>query len=91
MMLAGPNDAVFELAAIVRHVGADELADRLESAVEAARADHPGPDPRLGLPRFGEASADFQRKDHMSILWIIIIVLVVLAVLGFFGRGRFSR
>jgi hypothetical protein len=31
------------------------------------------------------------RKDHMSILWIIIIVVLVLALLGFFGRGRFSR
>jgi hypothetical protein len=24
-------------------------------------------------------------------LWIVIIVIVVLAVLGYFGRGRFSR
>jgi hypothetical protein len=32
-----------------------------------------------------------QRKDFMSIwLWILIIILV-LALLGFFGRGRFSR
>jgi len=27
----------------------------------------------------------------MSWLWIIIIVIVVLALLGYFGRGRFSR
>jgi len=27
----------------------------------------------------------------VSILWIIVIVVVVLALLGFFGRGRFSR
>jgi len=27
----------------------------------------------------------------MSLLWIIIIVLVVLALLGYFGRGRFTR
>ena len=32
-----------------------------------------------------------ERGDHVSILWIIIIVIVVLAVLGYFGRGRFSR
>ncbi len=32
-----------------------------------------------------------RRKGFMSIwLWIIIIILV-LALLGFFGRGRFSR
>jgi hypothetical protein len=24
-------------------------------------------------------------------LWIVIIVIVVLAILGYFGRGRFSR
>ena len=36
MMLAGlpiPNDAVAELAAIVRDAGADDLADRLERAL----------------------------------------------------------
>jgi hypothetical protein len=32
------------------------------------------------------------RKDHVPTwLWIVIIVVVVLAVLGYFGRGRFSR
>jgi hypothetical protein len=32
-----------------------------------------------------------RRKGFMSIwLWILIIILV-LALLGFFGRGRFSR
>jgi predicted nucleic acid-binding Zn ribbon protein len=32
-----------------------------------------------------------RRKASMSIwLWILIIILV-LAVLGFFGRGRFTR
>jgi cobalamin biosynthesis Mg chelatase CobN len=33
-----------------------------------------------------------QRKDRVPTwLWIVIIVVVVLAVLGYFGRGRFSR
>jgi len=27
----------------------------------------------------------------MSILGVVIVVLIVLLVLGFFGRGRFSR
>jgi len=27
----------------------------------------------------------------MSLIWIIVIVLVVLFLLGYFGRGRFSR
>jgi Ni,Fe-hydrogenase I cytochrome b subunit len=32
------------------------------------------------------------RKDHVPTwLWIVIIVIVVLAVLGYFGRGRFTR
>jgi hypothetical protein len=30
-------------------------------------------------------------RIHVSLLWIIIIIIVVLAVVGFFGRGRFSR
>lgn len=30
-------------------------------------------------------------RIHVSILWIIIIVIIVLAILGFFGRGRFTR
>ena len=30
-------------------------------------------------------------RDHVSILWIIIIVVLVLLILGFFGRGRFGR
>jgi hypothetical protein len=34
MMLAGlPTDAVHELAGLVRYVGADDLADRLDRAV----------------------------------------------------------
>jgi hypothetical protein len=35
-----------------------------------------------------------RRRGHhyaMSILGVIIVVLLVLLVLGFFGRGRFSR
>lgn len=32
-----------------------------------------------------------KRKDRVSVLWIVIIVIVVLALLGYFGRGRFSR
>jgi hypothetical protein len=36
-------------------------------------------------------SARPQRKDHVSWLWILIIVVLVLLVLGFFGRGRYSR
>ena len=37
-------------------------------------------------------SACSQRKDYVPTwLWIVIIVIVVLAILGFFGRGRFSR
>jgi hypothetical protein len=27
----------------------------------------------------------------VSILWVIVIVIVVLVLLGYFGRGRFSR
>lgn len=37
MMLAGlpvPNDAVHELANVVRDAGSDDLADRLERALE---------------------------------------------------------
>jgi hypothetical protein len=30
-------------------------------------------------------------RNHVTWLWIIIIVILVLALLGFFGRGRFSR
>jgi hypothetical protein len=30
-------------------------------------------------------------RDHMTLLWIVVLVIVVLAVLGYFGRGRFSR
>jgi hypothetical protein len=31
-------------------------------------------------------------RNHVSTwLWIVIIVIVVLAILGYFGRGRFSR
>jgi flagellar basal body-associated protein FliL len=30
-------------------------------------------------------------RDHVTILWIILIVILVLAVLGYFGRGRLSR
>jgi hypothetical protein len=29
--------------------------------------------------------------DHMTVLWIVVIVIAVLAILGYFGRGRFSR
>ena len=37
-------------------------------------------------------SACSQRKDHVPTwLWIVIIAIVVLAILGYFGRGRFSR
>jgi cobalamin biosynthesis Mg chelatase CobN len=33
-----------------------------------------------------------QRKDHVPTwLWIVIIIVVALAILGYFGRGRFSR
>jgi hypothetical protein len=33
-----------------------------------------------------------ERKDYVPTwLWIVIIVIVVLAILGYFGRGRFSR
>lgn len=28
-----------------------------------------------------------ERRDHVSLLWIILIVVLVLALLGFFGRG----
>jgi hypothetical protein len=38
--------------------------------------------------RLGELTHE---RGYMSWLWIIIIVIVVLALLGFFGRGRFSR
>ena len=41
--------------------------------------------------RVGSRRQAPKRKDHVSILWIIIIVILVLAVLGYFGRGRFSR
>jgi hypothetical protein len=30
-------------------------------------------------------------RDHMTVFWIIVIVIAVLAILGYFGRGRFSR
>jgi hypothetical protein len=30
-------------------------------------------------------------RDHMTVLWIVLIVILVLALLGYFGRGRFSR
>jgi hypothetical protein len=30
-------------------------------------------------------------RDHMTVLWIVVIVIAVLAILGYFGRGRFSR
>ena len=41
--------------------------------------------------RRGIMSERSQRRDHVSILWIIVIIVVVLLILGFFGRGRFSR
>ena len=31
------------------------------------------------------------KETLMSLIWIIVIVLVVLFLLGYFGRGRFSR
>jgi hypothetical protein len=30
-------------------------------------------------------------RVHMTVLWIVVIVIAVLAILGYFGRGRFSR
>jgi flagellar basal body-associated protein FliL len=29
------------------------------------------------------------RKDNVSLLWIILIVVLVLVLLGFLGRGRY--
>jgi hypothetical protein len=38
------------------------------------------------------SAAPKERTDHMpNWLWVVIIVVVVLFVLGFFGRGRYSR
>jgi hypothetical protein len=59
--------------------GAGRSARRLSPPRWQRRAD--------GESRVGEPL----RRDHVSILWIIIIVIVVLAILGFFSRGRFSR
>jgi flagellar basal body-associated protein FliL len=31
---------------------------------------------------------NWEARNRMSILWIILIVILVLALLGFFSRGR---
>jgi hypothetical protein len=47
-------------------------------------------EPAAARRRVGYALA--KGRIHMPTwLWIIIVVVVVLLVLGYFGRGRFSR
>jgi hypothetical protein len=52
--------------------------------------------PRCAMLRVREQSTYSARpaaheRNRMTVLWIVVIVIVVLAILGYFGRGRFSR
>jgi hypothetical protein len=68
-------------------------AARVRARPSASRSHRSvGPHTFANTGRLVVESACSQRKDHVPTwLWIVIIVIVALAVLGYFGRGRFSR
>jgi hypothetical protein len=62
--------------------------DSVDSPLARKRLASPTQSRRVRAP---ESARLLTKGSPVSWIWIVIIIIVVLAILGYFGRGRFSR